>query len=65
MTGSAVNTWQDVTNLPALVSYASSYVESANSMISAKKPVVEDLDRADFNVSKRRVEWVVKNFRGG
>jgi hypothetical protein len=24
----------------------------------------EDQDIADFNVSKRRVEWRVKNFRG-
>ena len=40
-------------------------MESANSMMTAKKPVPEELDRADFNVSKRRVEWTVKNFRGG
>ena len=54
-----------MTNLPSLVSYASSYMESANSMMTAKKPTPEELDRADFNVSKRRVEWTVKNFRGG
>ena len=65
MGGAIVNNWQDVTNVPALMSYASSYVESANQMMSAKKPVTEELDRADFNVSKRRVEWVVRNFRGG
>ena len=29
-----------------------------------KKPV-EEPDRADFNVSKRRIEWKIKNFRGG
>lgn len=63
--GQAVNAWQDVTNLPSLVSYAGSYVESANTMMAAKKPAIEEADRADFNVSKRRVEWVVKNFRGG
>ena len=34
-------------------------------MMTAKKAVPEELDRADFNVSKRRVEWTVKNFRGG
>ena len=50
--GATVNAWQDVTNLPSLVSYASSYMESANSMMTAKKPVPEELDRADFNVSK-------------
>ena len=60
-----MNSWQDVTNLPALVSYASSWGESTAAMMSAKKAVVEELDKADFNVSKRRVEWVVKNFRGG
>ena len=63
--GATVNAWQDVTNLPSLVSYASSYMESANSMMTTKKPVPEELDRADFSVSKRRVEWTVKNFRGG
>lgn len=33
-------------------------------MMQPKKPV-EDPDRADFNISKRRVEWTIKNFRGG
>ena len=29
-----------------------------------KKPM-DDPDRCDFNVSKRRIEWKIKNFRGG
>jgi len=33
-------------------------------MVQPKKPV-EDPDRADFNVAKRRIEWTIKNFRGG
>lgn len=31
----------------------------------APKKVVEEPDRADFNISKRRIEWIIKNFRGG
>jgi hypothetical protein len=30
-----------------------------------QKPQAEDQDSADFNLAKRRIEWVIKNFRGG
>lgn len=30
-----------------------------------KQPAPQDNDTADFNTSKRRIEWNVKNFRGG
>jgi hypothetical protein len=32
--GAQVNAWADVTNIPSLISYAGSYVDSANTMMS-------------------------------
>ena len=60
-----VQAWNEVSNLPELVSYASSYVDSASSYVSNGAPSVEQKDFADFNQSKRRIEWNLKNFRGG
>ena len=58
-------TWADVTNLPNLISYAGSYVDSAGQMITQSAAKPEDADSADFNTAKRRIEWKIKNFRGG
>lgn len=59
-----VQHWQDVSSIASIASYASSYVESANQYMT-KQPLPQDNDVADFNTSKRRIEWIVKNFRGG
>lgn len=56
--GSTVMDWQEVNGLQSAVQYASSYIDST-------KPKEQDPDRADFNVSKRRIEWNIKNLRGG
>ena len=48
--------------MTSIASYASSYVESVSSM--NKQAVPEENDIADFNLSKRRISWHVKNFRG-
>lgn len=47
-----------------MASYATSYMESANTYMT-KQPQPEDNDRADYDLSKRRIEWHVLNFRGG
>ena len=62
--GPIISSWQDVTGLQSAISYAQSYVDTAQQAMAPKK-VVEEPDRADFNVSKRRIEWIIKNFRGG
>ena len=46
--GGYVNTWGDVTNIPNLISYAGSYMDSAGQMIS-KTQQPEEQDFADFN----------------
>jgi len=60
----SVQHWQDVKSISSIASYASSYVESANQYMT-KQPLPQENDVADFNTSKRRIEWIVKNFRGG
>lgn len=52
-----MQSWQDVNSVSAMASYASAYVES-------KPAAPEDGDTADYNISKRRINWYVKNFRG-
>lgn len=61
---SGVSQWADVTNIPSLVSYAGSFVEGASNFVG-KTPSAEEGDSADFDLSKRKVEWIIKNFRGG
>ena len=46
------------------MSYAGSCVEAGGSYMTSA-PKSEDQDTADFNLAKRRIEWVIKNFRGG
>lgn len=57
-----VQHWQDINSIGSIASYASSYVESVSNMNKQTTP--EENDIADYNLSKRRVEWSVKNFRG-
>ena len=63
--GPLVTSWQDVTGIQSAINYAQSYVDSASQLVTTQKKPAEDPDRADFNTSKRRVEWTIKNFRGG
>lgn len=48
-----------MTGIQSAISYASSYIEA-----SKKKSKLDEPDRADFNPSKRRIEWHIRNFRG-
>lgn len=57
-----VQHWQDINSIGSIASYATSFVESAQTMNKSSTP--EENDIADYNSSKRRVEWIVKNFRG-
>jgi len=57
-----VQHWQDINSLGSIASYASSFVESAQIINRQTQP--EENDIADYNSSKRRIEWHVKNFRG-
>jgi hypothetical protein len=58
----SVQHWQDINSIGSIASYASSFVEQAQTINKASTP--EENDLADYNLSKRRVEWTVKNFRG-
>ena len=48
--------------MASLASYAGSYVNSMSDANKQAQP--EENDFADYDMSKRRVEWKVKNFRG-
>ena len=54
---SNVQHWQDVNSVSAMASYASAFVEN-------QPQAAEENDTADYNSSKRRIDWYVKNFRG-
>ena len=58
-----MQSWQEVTGIQSAIVYAQGYFDSAQQLMGPKKPI-EDPDRADFNISKRRIEWTIKNFRG-